>query len=442
MHNTFLLRLSCEPPQAYRYLRVTADQTLYQLHEAISQLYQRNDKDAFVFIIDTHVVSSKHAKALTRIRDYMNTHSDIRYQSGSESNHFTLHIEHVPDQDSQTLFFPAYEAKDSLSSVLTTTKKQPLKRSRISPAVLCEEVRAILMNTTVITPYLILVHMKRNIYPVYLDALDNGLELMFFANLDAYERSVMYSSHEDPDLLFTDACVIDFLYEDLQESELPLYDRHNLCFQIQPGKLPCPFEADKQRHVIDLLNVLLDFLRKETKLPSLRHKECLQIIEDHAEISDYPMHESISLPADAQVAGSLIPYPHTNEQIHLILQVKANENTLLSHSYEIVLYAFNEQFYQEYRLCADTLEQDICESLLTMCRQRGLMEQLHLYSYNLYRTILPLCKELQIGCFLHIEESEKACFLQKSIAEMSDFSQNDVYRPTDRLCEHKKLWSS
>ncbi len=437
MHNTFLLRLSCEHLHACDYLRISKDQTLYQLHEAIAQLYHRNKKDAFVFYANAQSISSHQAKKATTIERYMNTQAVLRYESGKKEDRFCVHIHPHPEKD-------AIPQKDisSYSERIHTAPSiahSAYEEGNELLASLCERIRTKLMGAAMITPYLILLHMDYKAYPLYIDALDNGLELMIFEDMSAFERSILYSCSEDPDLLFTDACVIDFLYEDLKESDLPLYDHHNLCFQMKPGRLPGSFETKQQERVIALLTSLLDVLDQQPKLPTLKKQEMLQIKEGITEVCAYTHKESIHLSSYILDQQRWISYPHTNEAIHLILQVKANENMRISHAYEIVLHAFNAQFHQEYQLSADSLEKDICDAILEMCGQRGLMEQLHLYSCNLYRSIHMLCKELQIGCFLHVEDSEKAHFLQDAITDRGDALQKDIDSSSEP--QYKKLWS-
>ncbi len=322
---------------------------------------------------------------------------------------------------------------DFLSQYATST----MKRSKmLTLRALCAQLREQLMSRTLMTPYLMMMEEGQQCFPIYLDALDNGLELMLFQDTEAYERAILYSSHDDPDLLFTDACTIDFLFEDIKESELPLFDRHNLCYQLHPGKLPDG--SFHQGFLISILTKLTAFLDIHHKLPILAPNEQLTIQGEQFAIMPYSRSQAITKNTSLMQSEHLSSYPHTNEHIYLMLQVQ--EDAQSPQAYRAVLHACNNHFQQSFPLSLQSLQaltEDIQSFLIQLCKQRGLMERLHLYSYNLYHIIHPICERLGIHCTLPFNQT-----IHMRLSNTPDRIAKELFSCHEVSCESEKALRS
>ena len=262
---------------------------------------------------------------------------------------------------------------------------------------LCAAIRKELFQAKCVAPYLIQIHDRQHVLPLYLDALDDGWKLMLFPDTNAYERALLYRRHENPELMFAEALVIVFLYEDREISVLLLYDHHNLCYQLRPGHLPETICETTQIWLYEALRIFYQCLQAHTKMPELQKGEILILTEHDMNIADYRNDNKKEFPYEED--GDLLNkrFLHTNEQLHLAFQIKMEENTVQTKKFDVLLCAGNQHFHKEYRLrlnAIDELEQDVCDILLLLCRQRGVMEAIHIYSYHLYHIIQPLCQKL------------------------------------------------
>lgn len=433
------------------HLHLNPQVTLQQLHHTILILFDWKDEEPFTFFTSDstfHWFDKQIHDAITSLIPTSETMT-YTYAEEEKANHITLHIKWLETSCKRTIellddnlgliqYVELQKNLDALSIAQKVTKEQF--------TALLEEVRNQLQEVKTIAPCLLAFEQYDAIFPFYLDILDNGIELMTFPNETAFERSILNSSNEDPDLLFTYAMTFDFLYDEIQESDLPLFSQHTLCYKNVPGKLPQAFDEIEYYYAFVLLSKLHHVLHQTKHLPSFGDHKMMRIKHDLTyEICDVTIPSSpTSMLLTSSDAASLSKLPHTNEKYRLMLQAMPRPDSKQTHMLDIQLCAMNLQFHKEIKVNVTSIEElsgDVYRFLKQLFRERGLAEEIQISSCNLYHLVSNICEELDIRCSLCNYNTTCDASLIDMICEVMSMTQEDRLIMEPQQAMTSKLWN-
>lgn len=407
------------------HLQLDPNINLQQLHNSILVLFGWKDEEPFSFKIHNQLYSWDDKNRYLPLHSFC-LEDTFTYTYGDGVQKITLqlhaktmkavcqrHIECLDDTKKRIEHFNLQKDLDALSIDEQTSKR--------NFETLLEVVREQLNHVTTIAPCLFMFDQYGTKIPFYLDILDNGIELMIFPDEQSFVRSILNASGEDPDLLFTYAFTFDFLYEELEESDLPLYQGHNLCYKNIPGQLPQEFDAAEYFYAYKLLERLHYFLLEETHLPSFSDRQMVFIQQDgNYQIVPFQAPKEIApLLLTSWDHAALSRIPHTNEHYRLMLQAMPRADSKETHLLDIKLCAINSQFHKEMSVTFTSLEElseDIIYFMKQLFKERGLAEEIQLSSCNLYHLVSGICEQLNIHCHLYTHHAP--CDLDASLIDM------------------------
>lgn len=452
MKKTVLLELKQPTLQQCYHIQIDSCVTFQQLHQIILILFQWQDDQPYQFQHDTQTIPWNDRMIYETVKTTVSHGDALRYRHGDAKSQqeVYLHTEyssasmarHIELLDHPWNAFQELEIYKALDAIF-------VPEGRVSQgefASLLERLRIQLLQVKTIAPCLLLFEHYGEEIPVYLDILDNGIELMVFPDQHCFIRSIVNASSTDPDLLFTYSYTFDFLYESLKESELPLFASHTLCYKNTPGKLPCAFDDMEYYYAFTLLNKLHQLLTKTKHLPSFGDHQMMRIRangdfciceNDLKEVSAPLMLTSEDLHHMAQL-------PHTNEHYHMFLQAMPRPDSKYTHQLDIKLCAANPYFRKEHEVdisSMETLSEDIYIFLKQLFRERGLAESIRLSSRNLYVLISSICTDLGIQCSLHGQQVPCGNELLDMICAALDLTPEELFHVEQAEPQITKMWS-
>lgn len=440
MNHAFQIHLRQEQKEFH--LQVIGSVMLEQLHQAIMILYQWEDKGSYHFSFQDQNITSRVMSDQT-IDLLLEDHTSFQYTYSHDGKNEWIHIEAI--KTSETLDRPIQLADahrrmvdfHELQERLDALASDEILEQTI--AELLEKIRCDLTPRKTIAPYLIRSKQDTRSAVFYLDVLDNGMELMVFADENDFTRSILNSMNEDPDLLFTNAYTFDFLYDDINHSELPIYHHHNLCFKNEPGQLPRALYEEEKPLVVALLADFYHILKLTPHLPSFGDKQVLQANDDTIRIDDFQVIGN-SIHTEVLKKNDIPAYPHTNEQIHLILQAVPHQ-----HEMTVRLTAINDHFTKTaavHMYPLSTLQQEIDEFLLQLFKERGIAEAFILHSLNLRNMVAPICERLGITCMGYRQPSGADLFMAHLLAQAFPMPNEELYyHPNTYTGSEHKMFS-
>lgn len=354
-------------PLINRTLAMPASCTFDQLHHSITDLFGWQEQLDYRFIrYHEEIASNERQDQIVPLHSWMINEQNITYIIGNQGHEKRIQIQIYENQFFQGKF----------SSLLPVA-------------------RELLEQFDFIAPSLIKVQFKDHMYPCYIDQLDNGLEVIVYQNENGFCRSIVNSINGDPDLLFTEALTIDFLYDKVEESELFLSDGHNLCFYNRPGCLPShPSEHDFEL-LYNITKALMDILQTETTLPCIQDKQMGVYQNQTFDIVNYVTKEDLKsvvlTPLEQQQMTHL---PHTNEHIKLRLLALPNKDCEKTKKLDIHLVATGQDYTKDVCLSSmdiPTFLQQLQSYLLELFHARGIPEIISTSNMNLGNMIKKIC---------------------------------------------------
>lgn len=407
-------------------LHISANATWNLLHRAIMILFSWQDNGWYRFsFLDREITEGRRAEQAVSL--WLQEHTAFQYTYFHNDKKEQIHIEanaiYTNPCGFQLIDSPRrngdfHQLQQQLDALTTEIKPD----SRI--AALLERIRADLLTRKTIAPYLIQSQRDGRCAWFYLDVLDNGMELMIFADESDFTRSIVNSTNEDPDLLFTNSYTFDFLYDDIDHCELPLYHHHNLSFKNVPGKLPRALNTEEQQQVVLLLEDFYALLRQTKQLPSLGDQQMLRSVDGSVSVVAYQPLPAAVHPT-TQKQHDIPTYPHTNERIHLMLQAVPHHHEMI-----VRLTAMNDHFTKAVTVHMhpiSTLQCEIDEFLMQLFKERGIAEAFILHSLNLQQMIAPICERLGIVCFGYHQPNGADLFMADLLSKALPLSGEDLY---------------
>lgn len=418
MSHAYLIQIT--QAQKMFHLQVAGSITLKQLHQAILILFQWKDDGKFSFL-NHRIIEDQEDLPVEQWLENYTTFQYTYYQKSKNENVVIKVIEQVNEfSHSIQLLYPEHHMQELQKHLDELFLDEELEQMTDD---LLENIRTDLEQRKTIAPYLIITETDERPFLFYLDVLDNGMELMAFADENEFVRSILNSMNEDPDLLFTNAFTFDFLYEDIEHSELPLYHQHNLCFKNEPGQLPRAMDRAEKELAVELLNDFYSILKRTPVLPSLGDNQVLRVRENDIVVEAFHINRNVDNYDDEK--DDIPTIPHTNEKIHLMLQAVPN-----GHEIKVHLSAINDHFTKTATVHMSpiaTLQKEIDLFLCQLFQERGIAETFILHSRNLHQLISPSCEKLGIHCQYYEQQMGADLFLANMLAQAFPLADEECY---------------
>lgn len=440
MTNAFNIQLNHATSHKRHLIQTAATISFEKLHQAILLLFQWKDEEPFHFQIDDTTINWNQKEVHHPLHKWITNRQTILYQYGEGANTRTIQISL---QETHSNLVRHIELKDEYIDHQTYRYKQKqLDALHISCLSvdqnmfqeLLENIRTECMKINAVAPYLMIFHRGSHTTPYFLDILDNGMELMIFPNETAFAKSILKSDQEDPDLLFTYAYTFDFLFEDIEDCELPLYLHHNLCYKNEPGCLPKAFDEIEFVYAYQLLQDFYQLIKQTKQLPSFGDQEML-VIDVNNSFHTEPLcikEEVHSLCLNSVDEAHFQSYPHTNERIRLFLQAIPKENSKETSQLDILLCAASASFHKEELVTLQSMDvfgEQVYQFMKQLFKERGLADTILLHSNNLHHFVSGICEQLDINCSLYTNTSEHDQGLLDAICNALCISKEELCYP-------------
>ncbi len=436
MNDTYHIQLMQEQKEFH--LHVAPTITLEQLHKAILILFRWEDDGFFKFsFLDQEVIEGQADQPIGHL---LRDHTSLQYTNTQVGKCEWIDIKAVKDTDSLS---HSIQLSSSPCTIVQENRLQAQldalsidEELEQATAEILENIRTDLEKRKTIAPYLIISESDVRPFLFYLDVLDNGMELMAFADEKVFIRSILNSMNEDPDLLFTDSYTFDFLYDDVEHSELPLYHQHNLCFKNEPGQLPRALNHTEKRFAVALLDDFYQILKRTPSLPSLGEKQVLRVRKNVITVEDF--HISNRDNYYERQENTIPQVPHTNEQIHLMLQAVPE-----GHDIKVRLTAINDHFTKTATVHMNPialLQEEVDMFLMQLFKERGIAEAFILHSRNLQQMIMPICEKLGIRCMCYSQPIGADLFLADMLSQAFPMIDEERYPyQSIGICSQNKI---
>lgn len=434
MNNAFILTLSLTHTKLIYQLQTSPSLSFIQLHNIISTLFELDAHSSYSFQLPTASLSNDQIELNQSLNTYFheNTTCTYQYQTASSTASIQITVQAISTTatDHIRLLEPnSANIQKRLDQLFLHSHHQTYEKLQA----LLEAIRQDCIKIKTIAPYLIMFQKGTHTIPYFLDVLDNGLELMIFPDEESFVRSIVNAEGDEPDLLFTDAYIFDFLFEDIEDSELLLFDHHNLCFKIKPGRLPNVFNEQELEQIIHLLQDFQQLLHRHKQLPSFGEHKMLMVSEDYEYYETATSFKACpTLLFNSYDQTLFQAYPHTNEVIRLFFQAMPQENSKETGDLDIKLCAANTHFHKEQIVnvsSIDILSDQIEAFMKQLFKERGLGEKLILSSKNLAHFVSGICEQLQIKCCLYSYENTSDLELLDLICDALGMSKEEMLCP-------------
>lgn len=443
------IQIKDSTPMIWRSIRVCDGLTFRQLHEAILTLFGWKDSEPYRFQMKQMLVSSSNEQDVRQhLKEYLDKQQSFQYIYGNvheewsvdvhaipifgfdpykneisllahEQNHppygiggialYQKMLEEVKNPDSLHFHaihmilehtrppFDAVSIQRGLDNILSDTFTNQLDEVKDN----LKQLRVAIEQTSLEEPYLVVIQQADHSYPVYIDVLENGIEILIFYDENGFCRSILNSTNGDPDLLFTSSLTIDFLDEQVEESDLLLSDHKNLCFRNRPGCLPSYPTHDDINLLSMILHKLLFIFPSTTNLPSLSSQKMVVLDESLKQhVQDFIMKEEVcSIRLTTQNKQELTTLPHTNEHMSLNLLALPAKGFEATKRMDIHIVACGQDYTKEESISLqsiDILIDQLYYFFFAVFHERGLPECFHTNNLNLANIIKDMCKELSI----------------------------------------------
>lgn len=435
------IRVMGSTPSIWRQIHSSDHFTFQQFHSIVSKLFGWETKQDYKFLLNNRCIASTKQHQNQTIANVCAEHSILHYQYGSEElwkieieveqgkstkqpcltlldfsgnhpvyglggleiyekmlkelknpNSIHFHSIHMILEASNSAF-DALSIQSSFDQlVFQEDLETQFERS-------LHDCREAFEHAKLIAPNLVMITLQDRQIPCYVDQLDNGMELMFFPDESCLARSIMNSMHEDPDLLFTDAWTIDFLYEPCFDSELYVSEGKNLCFRYQPGCLAQTIQEEDMPFLITCLQAMIDIFTNHS-IPTLASQR-MGIYQDGSyRIEEFCVSEKqYALSLSKHDLHNVLTLPHTNEQISLYLvalpQLMEEDKKHLQ--IQLIAQARHDRKEMLIRLDSMGMIVDQLHSfLMELFQEHGIPEVFQINNINLAHLLSEVCKTLRI----------------------------------------------
>lgn len=444
------IQIKDSTPMIWRSIRISDVLTFRQLHEAILTLFGWKDSEPYRFQMKHQLVSSASEHEVRQhIQTYLYKQSSFIYIYGNPKEEWKLNIQATPvygfDPYKNEIHLLAHEQnhppygiggimqyqkmleevknpnsihfhaihmilehtrppfdevsiQNGLNAILSDTLSNQLDDVKEKLKQVCKEIQ----RFTSAMPCLLLIKQQQTTYPCYIEQLDNGIEILIFYDENGFCRSILNSVNGDPDLLFTSSLTIDFLYDEIEESDLLLSDHKHLCFRNQPGYFPAYPKQDDIHLLSMLLQKLYTIFTTQTALPTLAKQQMALVDEQlHLHTMPFVMKEELcSLRFPNDILQELHTLPHTNEQLHLNILALPAKGFMNSKKMDIHIVASGQDYTKEECVHLETMEiliDQLYYFFLSVFHERGLPECIYTNNINLANIIKEMGTSLSIG---------------------------------------------
>lgn len=474
------IQIKDSTPLIWRSIKTSDTLTFRQLHEAILTLFGWKDSEPYRFQMQSlRIHSSKEQEVRQHIHEYLMHQPTFTYIYGSPKEEWTIQIQATPmfgfDPFKKEIRLIAHEQnhppygiggieqyqkmleevknpdsihfhaihmilehtrppfderaiQQGLNIILSDTRCNQLDEVK-------EALQRVRMQLSAITsqmPCLLLIEERQHVYPCYMEYLENGIEIMIFYDENGFCRSILNSVNGEPDLLFTSSITIDFLDEEVEESDLLLSDHKNLCFCNRPGCLPS-YPEPAVLHLIErILQRLQILLASTTALPCLEDQK-MGILKQQLPLQIVPfiMKEEIcSLQFPKDVLQELKTLPHTNEYMRIQALALPAKGCHEHKQMEVHIVASGNEYTKEESIQLTSMEiliDQLYYFFLGLFHERGLPECLYTNNINLAN----IMKEMGAALSIIIKAAKPSENYNESLMDilLSSFqlSEQDLY---------------